>query len=263
MVETLLGALTERFSVAGRGAEGEAVRALHRAVNSHQWATAAYLSDYLADTFPKRPAKATGGGAAPFSNPATEHIEQEVLRCLRENVDTTRRDRPGEPFQMTDAIEDECVGRGIDFAISVAIVDCAARGVAPPDRLECARRAVSFRHADPDLPPEVYGGAENPCECFSLANPGHSGAHLLGPGDAVVPAGPIDIQVAEPRELAGVYKITTDGTRAGLARAIAVKYRELYDAAAARGVGPARDLSELDLREVERLPGGGLAVRTE
>lgn len=232
-VETLLGALAERFPAGGRGSEHEAIRALNRAAASRRWATVAYLADYLQDTGGAK----TGGGRGPYPDPAAEHIEQEVLRCLREQVEQT----PGRPFLLTDAIEDTCALRGLEFAREVARITAPAAAEAR------AEPRVTFCQADPALPPDVCGGAENPCEYYSLANPDFSAESLLGPTDVVVPPGRIAVDLAPP--LAGRHEITTDGTRAGVARAIADLYQRLYFEAP---VEPARDLGELDLVGLRR-----------
>ena len=262
-VETLLGAFTEHHPEV---AEDEAIRALNYAVDSRKWETASYLADYLVDTARKRPnvglprsgivtSSVTVGGK-PYQNRVTEHIDQEVLRCLREHVTDSVNDKP---FRLTDVIEEKCVNRGIDFALSVAIVDCAAKGVPQSDRLECARQMVAgdtasvitFGQADPDLPPDVYGGADNPCDCFGLSGSEYSSMHLLGPTDLVVPPGEIRVKFTDPPSMAGTYTITSDGTRKGLAQALAVKYQELFDVA-----GSTRDLSEFSLSCVRRLSAG-------
>jgi len=244
-VETVLGALTERFPA---GAAAAVLAAVNRAVFSRQWGTVAYLATYLADT--AKPRK-RGGGAKPFKDPATEHVEQEVLRCLRDYAEKTPASKP---FRLTDAMEDECVGRGVGFALSVAMVDCAARGVPEADRFECARAAVgapgdaavAFQRVYPDLPPDAYGGAENPCHCFGLADSAWSARTLVGGSDPVVPPGLITLKLSEPPELAGRYTVETDGSRASLALAVATLYQGLY----AQNRSLKRDLSELDLAAV-------------
>jgi hypothetical protein len=258
--ETLLGALAERFPAS---ADAEAARALTRAVHSHRWTTAAYLADFLADTAPPTVSIQVSGGGAPG-----EHIDQEVLRCLADH----RQDDLGD-FVLTDEIEETCLERGIGFAISVAIVDCASKGVPPADRPACARgavaasahgggkepagargRAITFEHVYPGLPAGVYGGADRPCRHFCLAEPDRSAALLQGGSDPVVPAGPLRLQLDFPPDIAGTYLVTSPGTREGLARAVAETCRKLM----ADGQSQ-YDLSELDLERVVRAdgPGGG------
>lgn len=250
--ETLLGAIAGRFP---RESTAEAIRALNRAVHCRQWATAAYLADFLADTAPPRPV--SGGRTAP-----SENIDEEVLRCLADHRRVHREVTPDEPFLLTDAIEDRCMERGIGFARSVAIVDCAAQGVPPADRLECAREAVArddagpaeggaaggaitFEHVDPDLPPEAYGGANNPCRHFSLAEPERSAATLRGKDDFVLPAGVLTLELGFPPEVAGTYAVGTSGTRGDVARAVAEKYGELLAAGDSGYV-----LADIDLERV-------------
>lgn len=242
--ETLLGALSERFPSSVYDA---ATRAATAAVAERQWGVVSYLADFLTDT-----RRAVGGAPRLHDNRATEHVEQEMLRCLRDHA----KESPDKPFRLTDAIEDVCVRRGIDFAVKVATVDCAADGVAPQDRLECAQKAVNadpafieFEYSDPELPPEWYGGTENPARCFSLSNPSFSARHLRGAADRVTALNTIAIKISAPPQLSGVYEIESDGSREGVARAVAAKFQDLYDQV---GAEPPRDLSELDLAGLRR-----------
>jgi hypothetical protein len=245
--ETILGAIFDRYP---DGATDEAVRALNRAVHGRQWATASYLADFLADTAPPRGGARGGGGSL-----ASEHIDQEVLRCLADHRREHRETAPpGEPFLLTDAIEEKCLERGVGFALTVAIVDCMARGVAHADRLECARRRVAsvggggpiaFEHVDPGLPPDAYGGGDNPCMHFSLAAPERSAATLRGKDDVVAPPGALALRVTFPPGVSGTYEVETTGSRESLARAVAAKYGELL-ATGASGY----DLADLDLERV-------------
>lgn len=237
--ETLLGAVADRYP---RGSTDEAVRALNRAVHNRQWTTAAYFADFLADT--ARPRGARGGG----SLPASEHIDQEVLRCLadrrREHCETAG---PDEPFLLTDAIQD---------------TTC----IEPTDRLECRHHAgthagkkmggggkkkmgegdaIAFEHVDPDLPSETYCGENNPCMHFSLAAPDRSAATLRGKAERVAPPGGLSLRITFPPEVSGTYEVVTSGSRESLARAVAAKYGELLEP----GVS-GYDLADLDLERV-------------
>lgn len=249
--ETILGAIVDRYP---DGATNEAVRALNRAVHGRQWATASYLADFLADTCvntaPPRGGARGGGGSL-----ASEHIDQEVLRCLADHRREHRETAPsGEPFLLTDAIEETCLERGAGFALTAAIIACMPRGVAHADRPECARRRVAsvgaggpiaFEHVDPELPPNAYGGGGNPCIHFSLAAPDRSAAILRGGDDVVVPPGALALRVTFPPEVSGTYEVETTGSRESLARAVAAKYGELL-ATGASGY----DLADLDLERV-------------
>ena len=263
MVETILGALTERFPAAGQDETTAAVQALNRAVFSQQWDTATYLSSYLADTTKshKYVKRHFGGSGKPFQNLVTEQIEQEILRCLRDHVKVAQA---GEPFILTDTIDDKCVDQGIKFALSAAVVDCAAREESKANPLKCARKmiggnapsnmpsdvpsnnsSITFQHIDPDFPPDAYGGIKNPCQYYSLANHARSTETLLGGDDPVVPPGFITVELSEPPNFAGQYTIETTGTRASLANAISKQYQKLYDSD--KGRSETYDLSELDL----------------
>ena len=240
-VEIILGALAERFP-AGLGA-GAAVRALNLAVNTQQWGTAEYLASYLADAAESRPRHASPLGGGGFSSSA-ENAGWEVLRCLR--------GFPEEPWRLSDAIENRSADREIEFALAVAGLGCPAADSLP-------RGEIVFRQADPELPPDVYGGADNPCGCFPLGDPTHSAWMLLDKADRVVPPGPIAVELFEPPEIAGQYIIkTADGSRASLVHALAGKYRELFSAS---GQPPGRDLSELSLTRVSPVGPRRFAVR--
>ena len=240
-VEIILGALAERFP-AGLGA-GAAVRALSLAVNTQQWGTAEYLASYLADAPKSRSRHASPLGGGGFWGSAG-HAEQEVLRCLR--------GFPEEPCRLSDAVENRSADREIEFALAVAGLGCSADDSPPRDE-------IVFLLADPELPPDVYGGADNPCGCFPLGDPARSARMLRGKADRVVPSGPIAVELFEPPEIAGRYIIkTADGSRASLVHALAVKYRELFGASEQP---PGRDLSELGLARVSPVGPRSFAVR--
>lgn len=182
-VETILNALSERFYPPGRVCVEDAKRALHRAVYSHQWATAAYVADFLAEVCPR-------------TNPKQKQaVERALLACLT-----------------------------------------------PP-----VQQKITFYSADPELPPDEYGGADRPSEFFSLAAPDQSAAGLVGAADPVVPPGEISVELSAPAAFAGAYRVSTDGSRLDLARALATMVSELYTAGTR---SPRQDLSELSLVDV-------------
>ncbi|GFR89081.1 hypothetical protein ElyMa_002534300 [Elysia marginata] len=236
--DILLKVIAERLP---RETTAEAIRALNRAIHCHQWATAAYFANFLANAAPPYPF--TGGRSS-----GTENIDEEVLRCLADHRRTHQKATPNQPFLLTDAIEEECLERGIKFALSVAIVDCASQGILPIDQPKCARaaviyddgrpasstikvpggEAVVFEHIDLELPSGVYGSADSPCKYFSLAEPNYSAKALHGKDDLVTPAGDLTLELAFPPEVAGSYTVVTSGSRESVAKAVARKYAELF-----------------------------------
>lgn len=202
-VELLLGQIVEKYPLA---AEDEAVRALNRAVHERQWSTASYLSDYLSDTAKR---VRHGGALAPAD------IDMEVVNCLRKHV------RPGEPLYFTDEIEDECLRAGVKFARAV---EAAHGGEEAAHSSETYPQEIDFRRA---------GGA------FNLV--GGRLDELDENDEYVVPPGPLRVVITQPPGLADVYRIKTDGTRAGLASGIAEKYKRLYE------LNPQQDV---DIRQI-------------
>ena len=205
--ETLLGAIAGRDP---QGATAAAIRALNIANYCRRWGAVSYLADYLEETAPPP----VGGG--------TSHVvagTAEVLRCLAEHRGGSPR---GEPFLLTDAIEET--------------------------HLQTAPPPIEFEHVDGGLPADVYGGVNNPCRHFSLANPDRSMETLLGGGDTVMEPGEIELILSAPPEARGGYTVEiTAGSRREVAQAVVDTYRGAL-------AGSAHALADFDLARVVTAP---------
>jgi hypothetical protein len=230
-VETLLGALIERFPQSGVRATLYAENALQEAVSSKKWSTVSYLAQYLEDTAPPRRqlSKDNVVGGTSYTKATSEYVEQEVLHCLREEVVRAKG-----KFVLTDYIEDKCIDKDVRFAREVALAQCPIR----------------FLHVDPKYPPEQFGGSQNPSGYFSIANPDASRPLLLEPDEKVVPSGFITVRVTTPSQFKGVYQIETAGDRLSLATAISDLYKKLYREVGHGSKNLTVDIGELDLRGV-------------
>ena len=165
-------------------------------------------ASYLADYLADTARPVRYGGAL-----SPEDVDMEVVHCLKKHV------RNGEPFHFTDEIEDECLREGVEFAQAVEV---AHGGSSEVIDFRCGPSPFNLASGDPS---ELTDGAEG-----------------------VVPPGPLRVIIQHPAGLADVYRIKTDGTRAGLAAKVAEKYKQLYDLHPAQGV----DIQDISLRAVRQ-----------
>jgi hypothetical protein len=120
-------------------------------------------------------------------------------------------------------------------------VDCIPDGMLLRAGLE---PVVTFRVVDADAEPTEYGSAEDPCRVISLADPEDDLAGLLGPDEVVAETPTIRVKYSYPfsthgptalEEQCGAWIFEEHApngvnfTRAGLIRAIAARYRKIYE----------------------------------
>lgn len=227
-VETLLSIYNGRFGSSLEVAE-EALRTAQKAA---RWDTVAYLASYLNDAKPTK-----YGGTAPRHQFERELLTRLAVKEEEENSEACESIM-NDVVDTSEPEEDE-IGSIVEDMVVPAAAWAEEKNENDPsseeDNVEDDPAKIKFSIVDPEAKEGEWRSASDPSPYFGLTKEKmeQSLSWMQDPDEVVIESGAIRVLFDYPLSESHVIRlIPPDGaghfTRAGLAKAIALKYQEIY-----------------------------------